>query len=216
MSVTATSAEIGPFVTGADVEAAIISTLKDWLPSYLAEGERKHGLTAGDIARPKGWAITGRELNKFTSDQLPVIVVMAGGILVKPLVHGSPGSTTAVWQVDVGCIFNAAWNDKARQHAQLYVRAIGLTLLQRPLEGLVCVVDQVGENYDELDFSESRTYSGARGRFTVEVEDTMWRSGGPPPYVTPPTDPDAPLDPWTQVTGTDVEVDNTPPPTPLS
>ena len=214
--IPATQAEVGPFVTGGDVEKAIIATLKAWLPSYLADGERKHDLTPGDIPTPRGWAVTGRDLQKYTSDQLPCIVVMAGGIIVKPLSQGSPGSTTAVWQVDVGAIFNAAWGDTSRQHAQLYVRAVALTLLQRPLEGLPAAVDFNGEQYDELDFSDTRTYSAAIGAFTVEVEDVLWRSGGPPPYVTPPVDPEAPFDDWTTVTETDVTVEHTPPPSPLS
>ena len=211
MSVKAPQADIGPFITGGDVEQALIDTLKLWLPAYLMEGERKHGLTPGDIPAPRGWAITGRDLQKFTSDQLPCIVVMAGGIIVKPLARGYPGSTTATWSVDVACIFNAAWGRMSRKHSQLYVRAITLVLLQRPLEGLACVVDFNGELYDELDFSDTRTYSAAVGAFTVEVEDMLWRDGGPPPYVEPPDEPAEPFDPWTEVTDTDVSVTNTPP-----
>jgi len=208
----ATQAEIGPFVTGADVEQAIMQTLKLWLPSYIAEGERAHGLTPGDIPAPRGWALTGRDLEKYTSDQLPCIVVMAGGIVVKPLATGYPGKVTAVWVCDVGCIFNAAWGRTSREYAQLYVRAISLALVQRPLEGLAAVVDITGEQYEEDDFSQTRTYSLAVAQFVIEMEEMMWRSGGPPPFVDPPTDPTAPYTDWTEVATTDVTVDNTPPP----
>src|SRR5436305_683154 len=108
MSATVTAAEIGPFVTGGDVELALVDVLRLWLPSYLAEGERTHGLPAGNIPTPRGWAITGRDLNKLTSDQLPCVIVMAGGIVVKPLATGYPGKATAVWSVDVATMFNAA------------------------------------------------------------------------------------------------------------
>ena len=77
MSITATRAEVGPMVTGGDVEAAVMVVLRDWLPAYLAEGERQHSLPPGEIPIPKGWAITGRDLRKLNTDQLPCIVVMA-------------------------------------------------------------------------------------------------------------------------------------------
>jgi hypothetical protein len=211
MSSTHLQAEIGPVLTGADVEAAVLNTLRAWLPSYLAEGERAKGLEPGALPLPRGWLVTGRDLQKYTSDQLPCIVVMTGGVILKPLKQGYPGATTAVFNVDVGTIFNAAWGSKSRVHAQLYVRMMALTLVQRPLEGLPCAVDFVGENYDELDFSDTRTYSAAVAAFTLEVENVLWAAGGPPPYVTPPDDPLDPFDPWTTVTEVDVSVDNTSP-----
>lgn len=207
MSVT-TSAEIGPFLTGGDVERAVTDTLKAWLPSYIAQGERDHDLVAGDIPAPRGWAITGRDLDKFTSDQLPCVIVMAGGIVLRPLPQGYPGKTTAIWVMDVGAFFNAAWGGKSRQHCQLYVRAISLCLLQRPLIGLPSVVDFTGESYDEVDFAATRTYSVCVGQFTIEVEGMLWRDGGPPPYVEPPADPTAPLDGWVPVSETDIAVTN--------
>jgi len=131
--------------------------------------------------------------------------------VVKPLATGYPGKATAVWSVDVATMFNAAWGRDARQHAQLYVRAIALTLLQRPLLRVAGVVDFTGEVYDEVDFAETRNYSTSVGYFTVEVENMLWRSGGPPPYVEPPADPVAPFDSWTQVQETRVDVTNSPP-----
>lgn len=204
--IAATSAEIGPFITGGDIEESIIDTLKQWLPSYIAEGERKGGLTVGKIPAPRGWAITGRDLDKFTSDQLPCVIVMSGGIVVRPLAQGYPGGTAAVWNVDVGAFFSAAWGRLSRQHAQLYVRAIALCLIQRPLVNLACSVDFIGEDYDEVDYAATRTYSVSVGRFTVEVENMLWRDGGPPPYVAPPVDPTDPLDPWVTVKSTDIAV----------
>jgi hypothetical protein len=67
-----------------------------------------------------------------------------------------------------------------------------------------------GESYDEVDFSDTRTYSAAAAGFNIEVEDAWWRSGGPPPYVEPP-DPTVPFDPWVEVTDTGVTVENSPP-----
>jgi hypothetical protein len=207
---TVRQAELGPVITGADVEHAILDTLFKWLPSYLRECERLRHMPVGDLPTPRGWLITGRQLEKFTSDQLPCVIVMAGGIVVRPVVSGYPGNMTCVWVVDVGTIWNTAWGRMTRDHAQLMVRAISLVLIQRPLEGgLAGVVDMTGERYDEIDFGDTRTYSAAVAQFTVEVEDVMWRAGGPPPYVEP-GDPMDTWGPWTQVTETGVTVEAVP------
>lgn len=198
-------------VTGADVEAGVLATLRDWLPAYLSEGERKHGMTAGATPIPKGWAITGRDLAKLVSDQLPCIVIMAGGITARPVKQGSPGKLTATWGIDVGTVFSAAWGRSSRAHAQLYARAIHLVLSQRPIQDLgPCEVDFVGEVYDEIDFADTRTYSASVASFDIEVDVIAWADGGPPPPAAPPIDPTVPFDPWVTVTETDTEVVNQP------
>jgi hypothetical protein len=202
-------ADIGPVITGADVERAVLDTLKLWLESYLRECEHRRGEPVGALPAPRGWLVTGRGLEKFTSDQLPCVIVMSGGIVVKPTPHAYPGALTCVWHLDVGTIWNAAWGTLSREHAQLMVRAMTLTLLQRPLGDLAAVVDFTGERYDELDFAETRTYSAAVAQFTVEVEEALWRDGGPPPFATP-GEPASPFDPLTVVTETGVTVEQLP------
>lgn len=214
MSVTLPQqAEIGPVITGAHIEQSLIDLLKEWMPGYLCECERKLGVEAGDTPWPRGWAITGRDLEKFVSDQLPCVVVMAGGVTVRPRASGSPGSLTGVWNVDVGIIVNAAWGYKSRWIAQLYERVISLVVLQRPLvldDTHIGVVDFAGEAYDELTFPDTRTYSASVGVITVEVENFMWRDGGPPPEAQPPSDPTVPWEPWTEVREVDITVLNQP------
>lgn len=211
MSVTATyTAEVGPMLAGLDVEQAVFQTLRDWLPAYLAEAERQHELPAGEVPTPKGWVITGRDLQKLTSDQLPCVVIMTAGILDPPVREGAPGVLTARFAVDIGTVFNAAWGRASRRHAQLYAAAIRCCLLQRPLAALeATAVDWRGETYDELDFESSRSYSASVASFNVEVRAVAWAAGGPPPQVTPPDDPTEPFDPWVRVAETDITVENT-------
>lgn len=213
MSVTLPQqAEIGPIVTGGVIETGLLDLLKDWLPAYLCACEQALGVEPGSTPYPRGWAITGRDLEKYVSDQLPCVVVMSSGINPPVRRGGSPGCMTAVWSMDAGVIFNAAWGYRSRWLAQLYVRAIALTLLQRPLvlgDGHTGVVDFTGEAYDELTFPDTRTYSASVAVFTIEVEDMMWRDGGPPPAAVPPSDPTIPFEPWTQVREVDIEVTNT-------
>lgn len=207
----ATQAAVGPTIGGADVEVAIRSTLQTWLPSYLAEYERQHELVAGSTPAPRGWVRTGRDLAKFGADQLPCVLILSAGIIEPPYQESADGCLTGIFGVEVGVMFAAAWGGASRGHAQAYAVAISLVMTQRPLEDLEATVDYRGESYDELDFDVSRTYSASICRFNVTVRGIRWTRGGPPPYAGPPTDPTAPLEPWTTVVDTDVTVETQPP-----
>lgn len=208
--IAAHQAEVGPMITGGDVELAVRDMLAEWLPPYLCVAEEKHGWKVGGTPWPKGWVFTGRDLQKLNSDQLPCVVIMAGGILEPPIKEGAPGTLTATWTLDIGAIFSAAWGRSSRQHSQLYAAAIRTLMMQRPLAlGPGAVVDLQGEVYDESDISDSRTYSASVVSFHIEVREVGWAAGGPPPLVSPPDDPTVPYDEWTRVTATDVTVENT-------
>jgi hypothetical protein len=195
-------------VTGGDVELAIMSTLRAWLPSYLAECDGLHGDERGTTPVPRGWAITGRDLQKLTSDQLPCVVIMAGGIIQAPVKEGGTGPLTAVWGVDVGVVFAAAWGRSSRAYAQRYAASLRTLLQQRPLDELPSAVDWRGEVYDEMDFADSRSYSASVCSFNVEVREVGWADGGPPPLVLPPQDPTVPFDGWVEVAETEADVEH--------
>lgn len=215
MSATGFQAEVGPLITGGDIEHAVIDTLREWLPAYLSDAERKHGWEVGSTPTPRGWVRTGRNLQKLTSDQLPCMVIMAGGILQAPRKEGGLGVLTGAWGISVATIFHASWGAESRDHAQLYARCVQACLNQRPLEGLAASVDFRGEVYDELDIADSRSYSASVCAFSVEVREFAWADGGPPPRASAPGDPTAPWEDWVEVTQTEVTVQNTPPPQPL-
>jgi hypothetical protein len=200
---------VGPMVTGADIEDAVLALLREWLPRYLVAAELQHELTPGSTPAPKGWAITGRDLQKLLTDQLPCIVLLAAGIGQAPRREGT-GSLTATWGVDIGVVFNAAWGRESRRRAQLYARSVQLALQQRPLYALdqPCKVDWRGELYDELDFADSRSYSASVTSFNVSCREVARTDGGPPPAAVPPSDPTVPFVPWVEVTDTEVTVNN--------
>jgi len=212
---TATSAgtpgEVGPMVTGGDVEDAILELLKEWLSRYLAAGEMQHGITPGATPRPRGWAITERDVQKLLSDQLPCIVLLNAGINETPQ-RESTGALTAVWGMSVAVVFNAAWGREARRRAQLYARAAQLALQQRPLVALgqPCEVEMLRERYDESDFADSRSYSASLASFNVLCREIANTNGGPPPGAVPPSDPTVPFVPWVEVVKTEVTVNNEP------
>lgn len=214
LRLTEPTTPVGPAVTGGDIEDAVMGCLKAWLPAYLCEVEGQHGVPRGSTPAPRGWAITGRALSKLTSDQLPCVVLLSGGVNNPPRKESGHGVYTAVWGVEVGVVFESAWGREARRRAQFYARAVQLALQQRSLTALdqPLVVDWRGEAYDEMDFEASRSYSASVTSLNVACRETCWADGGPPPPATPPVDPSVPFDPWVQVTGTQVSVENTPPP----
>jgi hypothetical protein len=205
--------EVGPMVTGGDIEDAVLAQLKDWLPRYLVAAETQHGLAAGSIPVPKGWAITGRVLDKLLSDQLPCVIVLAAGVPPAGVRREGTGVLAGNWTLGVGVMFDAAWGRESRRHAQLYARAVQLSLQQMPLHALgqPCKVDWRGESYDELDFAQSRTYSASVVNFTVYCREVATTDGGPPPAAAPPSDPTVPFVPWVEVSKTQVTVEPHPP-----
>jgi hypothetical protein len=206
---------VGPTITGGDIEDAVLDCLKTWLPAYICEVERQHPpMEVGSTPTPRGWAITGRDLAKLNTDQLPCVVLLAGGITGPPKKEGGEGSMTATFGAELGIVFEAAWGRSARRAAQLYARAMHLCVQQRPVlvGGQPLIVDWRGELYDELDFESSRSYSAAICSMNLTCTEVCWANGGPPPPAQPPDDATAPFEPWVEVIETDITVEHTPPP----
>jgi hypothetical protein len=205
---------VGPTVTGGDIEDAVLDCLKEWLARYICEVERQHPpMVIGATPAPRGWAITGRDLAKLNPDQLPCVILLAGGVTSAPSKQAGPGVLTAVFGVELGVVFAAAWGRSARRAAQLYARAMHLCLQQRPVVALgqTLIVDWRTEDYDELDFESSRSYSAAICSLNVTCSEVAWANGGPPPEVPPVDDPTLPFEPWVTVTSTDTTVEKYPP-----
>ena|SRR5215831_1096254 len=204
--------EVGPMVTGGDIEDAVMGQLKEWLPRYLVAGELQHGWVAGSTPTPRSWAITGRVLDKLVSDQTPCVIVLAAGVGPSAVRREGTGVLGAGWTLGVGTMLDAAWGREARRRAQLYARAAQLALQQRPLHALgqPCEVDWHGESYDELDFASTRSYSASVVNFTVWCREVATTDGGPPPAATPPSDPTIPFVPFVEVSKTEVTVEPQP------
>ena len=123
---TATPAEsnllFGPLIGPWTVEHAILETLEEWMPSYLAEVERKSGLRPQTLGRPptpesyKG----GLDYESVRQEWLPAIIVVANPA-------GEPERTANSYvqdfQVEVGCVVISEEGDdpegSARRNAGL-------------------------------------------------------------------------------------------------
>lgn len=99
-----TESLFGPIVTPWAIEQKTISTLRAWLPEYLAEIERKEGLVNGTIMRPPAAASYHGGVDTeswFQSDSPQVIVVVKPN--GPPVLRGE-GGYLQEYTLDVGCL----------------------------------------------------------------------------------------------------------------
>jgi len=200
----------GPIVSGWDVEQWALQLLHKWIGTYLAETERQHGVPAGTLARPRGWAI-GPTFDKWPEDQIPGVLCHSPGTVERPWRDGS-GLYTARWSLNVGVLCSARTQRLSHAHAQLYAAAVREVFLNRPsLEGHAAGTDWLGDVYDDLDYDDTRSLYAARNMLVVEVAGVgQSKSAGP---VTPddPLTPDGlePWPPWPIADLVEVDVDGT-------
>jgi hypothetical protein len=89
----------GPLVAASDMEDAVLAQLQAWLPDYLAEVERTHGLQVGSLPQPRSWVLSS-EVERFPEEQLPAVMLASPGLTDPPLADGT-GVYTARWQLVV-------------------------------------------------------------------------------------------------------------------
>ena len=183
----------GRIVTGADVEEAAMHTLKLWSSTYLAELERQHGLTAGDLPRVRSWT-TAPSFDKWPEDQLPAMVLVSIGLGGPPEKRRS-SVYTARWLLSIAAVVSASTQQQSHRLAELYVAAHRALLLNRQsLDGFGADgTDWLEESYDDMPYDDARSLGWGIAHFTVQVDDVQTVHAGP-------TTPDVPLvpdtDPW--------------------
>lgn len=211
----ATPSIFGPIVTGGDVEQWTLQLLHTWFSTYLAETERQHGYTAGQLPRPRGWAI-GPSFDKWPEDQVPGVLVSSRGVPTPPIKDGDH-FYRAHWLVEPGVVCSARTQAESHALAMLYGAAIRDLIIQRPsLDGHAEAADWIGESYDDLGYDDTRSLYAARLTFSIEVMDVAQGNAGPTlPDVPLTPDDTLPWPPWQTVQTHDIVVENTPADQPL-
>jgi len=186
------SSIFGPIVSGGDVEQWCLEVLEKWSGTYLAELERIHGLTAGELQRPRRFLV-GQTLDKWPEDQVPAVVLVSAGLAEPPKRRGD-GTYDARWLMGLGCVCSARTEEKTHALAQIQLAAHRQILLQRPsLEGRAAGMTWLDDDYAQLPYDDNRSLGAAMAFFTVQVNGVGQTGAGP---VTPadPLSPDT--DPW--------------------
>lgn len=138
-----TESLFGPLFSQWDLEQAVCSTLRTWIPEYLAEVERQHGLRNKIIPRPPTPESIhgGVDFESWAQETAPEVIVV-----VKPdgEPERSPSGDTQAYQVQVGCRWAGVGSelaelpeDEARGVMSYYGAACKLVAQQPTLQGLV-------------------------------------------------------------------------------
>jgi hypothetical protein len=200
------TSDIGPIVTGRDVELAALSTLKRWSGTYLAELERRSNRTPGSLPRVRSWA-TAADFETWPEDQVPRVLVVSPGLAEEPQASGQ-GDYRAAWSLGFGVVVSAATMAETMVLAKLYTAALRVCLLQhQSLEGVAAGVEWLDESYDDLPSVDTRSLGAGQAIFAVQVDDVSRRWGGPVTPSDPPT-PDIdplPTDPYVSTVEIDVD-----------
>jgi hypothetical protein len=188
----------GPIFSAHLIEEGLISTLRTWLPSYLADVAAQHGV--GKIAPVKSWGLSS-EYERWPEQGLPALIVACPGLRGEPEKTGD-GFYRAIWSAEVSVTISARTGPAARKYAQIYAAAIrGAVLQRRSLGDGARVTTWLDEAYGDVAVEQRRTIVAAANVFAVEQNEVVsWRKG--PGSDKPPIPTE-----WPEVTETEIETE---------
>lgn len=197
----------GRIVIASDVETALVDTLQAWLPTYLAELERRTGRDPGAVPMVKSWRRSNR-FYRFPQDQLPAAIVISPGTTGQPERRGA-GTIDAWWRIGIAIVCSANTPEATNELAKLYAAAVRTAVLQQPsLAGdpadphpFAAKVLFVGEVTDDVPAEYLEVGCTAQVEFDVLVEGIADTTAGPAaPTVDTPDD-------WPTVTSQHVDIE---------
>lgn len=176
----------GTVVTTWDVEQALLGTLRAWLPEWLADLERKHGLPPKTIKRPPAADSYhgGTDLESWRQDELPevIVVVKPDG---NPQRHGN-GSYSQVYEVEIGCQWVGQGSelvedpeDEARMVASYLGSACSMLVQQASLGGISTETVLTRSPEVTTPEEDKKTIAQVETGFSVRVESIVNESKGP-------------------------------------
>lgn len=188
----------GQIVPGHVVEDAVVTLLREWFGTYLAEVayQWERPVVPSPLSynvRPEG--------EKWTEDLLPACVVVSPGTTGAPRASGD-GYYEADYVVGILIFCSGTDEDSVRKNASDYAASARAIVLQkRGLGGLCTGVIWTGESYTPGPSDGRRSIGAAIVEFTMTIVGTVSRSAGPSqPNVAPGTQ-------WGTVETTDLDVD---------
>lgn len=190
-----TSPVFGRIVLGSDAETALVDTLQAWLPTYLAELERRTDRPAGAVPMVRSWRRSNR-FYRFPQDQLPAAIVISPGTTGPPERRGD-GTIDAWFRLGIAIVCAANTPEATNELAKLYAAAVRTAVLQQPsLAGdpadphpFAARVIFVGETTDDVPAEYLEIGCTAQVEFDVLVEGIADATAGPAAAtVEPPAD----------------------------
>jgi hypothetical protein len=183
----------GNIFVGVQLDGAVISTLKSWMPTYLREIEQQLGWTDSPIPDIRLWT-TRNEFTQFPADQMPMCVVVSVGLTGAPTKEGD-GTYSGQFSLAVGFAAAGRDADTSKALATIYGAAGRAILLHKSgLGGLAEGVQWEDESYDDLVTEDERVVRACYNIYRVDVDNIVTKGAGP----ATPTPPDPVNQPGSQ------------------
>jgi hypothetical protein len=185
----------GPVVSGFEVELAVATCVRRWMPDYLHAIEDQRGIPAGKLPPYRSQVATSEDANRLPDDKLPAFAIVSRGYSDRPGVRGD-GWYDARWRVDCHTVHAAKGNRQARRLAQFYAAALRTIFTQHqdldvaddPREGnplTILGIDLTAEAYVINRPEDERTMGEGVVQIQVHVAGINQRDGGPWPMYGP-------------------------------
>lgn len=198
----------GPIVLASDVDAAVVATIRTWLPTEVAQIRRDKTVPyAVALPRDNAYA-TVLEDEPALLDPLPAVLVTTGGTSGAPE-PGGDGMVSATWAVTVTAIVRGRNKKETRQQAAIFEAGIRRALLHnRTLDGFAASLYwqgmTLGPVADTTD--KGRTLAAGQSTWLVAVDEVVQLNVGPE-GPDPKPDPTEPYVDWPLVQSVDVRVE---------
>jgi hypothetical protein len=174
----------GPLYSGHSVQEAFYNTLQEWLPTYIAEINRKLGSQV--LLEPYEYRHRP-EFRTLPRNASAAILVEVPNTIGVPRIYQDAIRTN--WRVEV-LVYVYGTKDWQETQAltSAYAAAVRAAIIQhRGLNGFAQTTIWEGEEYAEGEHSSGRTTGIAHLRFAVTVGNAMNMYGGPPSPQFAPT-----------------------------
>lgn len=179
----------GPSVLRSDVEEAVIAHLQTWMPTYLAEQERRKTIAAGTYQARIPWEST----NEFPMPEDGT--VPPRGIVVSPGTARPPekkanGEISLWWDIRVVIVVDAATAADSNRLSAVYAWCAMAALLQEPISvgDQEAYVEYLGEGNTITPAEHMKTGWASEQLFEILTAGVVTRFGGP---AEPDLDPGA-------------------------
>jgi hypothetical protein len=182
----------GRIITDDQVEDAVMTCLKRWTSTELAEIERQLSLPQGYYTRPRSWEVRN-EFDAWPEDQMPRVIVISTGLAEDPIKE-SRGLYRVKYAVGVAVIASSLSLIDTRRYTYRLTAAVRTVLLHRQsldkaLDGTVRGIDWIDGRNNDLPPEDGRFIAASRQLFSVEVGNVVTQNAGPPEPIPEPTIP---------------------------
>lgn len=178
---------LGPLVDSYDIEAAVLTTLRERLPTHVDAVAHIRGLDPAEVGLPiRPRTLCRRKaFSGFPKTSLPLVEVTSPG-QAQPSIRSADGLYLTFWQIEVFSVVAARDYESTRLLRAIWEPAIYRCIMQsQTLGGLAMAVDWLGQGSDDVDLPDDseRTLQGAVSVFMVSVPGCLDPFAGPVEFI---------------------------------